>query len=327
MVSRSDGVSKADGAAVATAVANNDATALRALLAKGIPCDHKEKFALQVQMANGQQGRTPEAEATLLHIACMNVAFDCVRCLLDANADATARIDYGVFYATPLDCCFVFQRQLQRGYALDVASMLISAKANPTLCGREPDGCTELILACQEGDHVTARFLLDHRADPSVAKLNGSGPLFKAAQNGHADICRLLINAHAEIDAKFQSGCTPLGAAAGAGHSDCMRVLLSANADPSLVASLNPPLQMPPAARNMIAQTCVSPPTLALPPGARVAISGIVAKPELNGQRGTVLEFDVTKGRCATTSRSERQSILEVAASRSHAFLLCSGTR
>ena len=40
-------------------------------------------------------------------------------------------------------------------------------------------------------------------------------------------------------------------------------------------------------------------PAPALSPGARVRVHGIVAKPELNGQRGVVTGFDASSGRCS----------------------------
>ena len=74
---------------------------------------------------------------------------------------------------------------------LDIASMLIAGGADVNRFGRDPDGCTPLTMAGQEGEEMIARFLLERRADPSLGKDNGSTPLFKAL---HAHIKKELLD-------------------------------------------------------------------------------------------------------------------------------------
>jgi ankyrin repeat protein len=162
------------------------------------------------------------------------------------------------------------------------------------------------MLACQDGKLSLARFLLDHGADPDAGKHNGSTPLFKAAQAGHPEVVRLLLNAKAALDAPFASGCTAIGAAAGAGHEHCVKLLIFARADAEVVAHSDgkTPADIAragghPAIASLLAKPLVEPPAPVLLPGTRVSVHGIVAKPELNEQIATVLEFDGHSGRYA----------------------------
>ena len=310
-----------DNENAARAAATSDETTLRALLQRGVSANAKVRFSMQTVM-NGVPARTPAAHLPLLLIAAQNGATPCVSVLLEARADPAVDVKIAVM-GTALDCCFGFQRSLNRPshcpYALDCAHLIIKARVNPSEYGRTPDGCTELMLACQDGQVTVARFLLDHGADPNLGKHNGSTALFKAAQEGNTDICRMLIHAHAHIDARFCSGATPLGAAACGGHVAVARLLLSMDADATVVASdgMNPAdmarCNGHAALAMILAKPLVEPPPNPLASGARVTVHGLQSKPELNGERAIVLEFDKTTGRYTTMLLSGKEVALKPA--------------
>lgn len=295
---------KALRAAVLAAATNDDST-LRSVLQSGVSPNANGRFTMRFQM-NGMAAGTPEANLPLLMIAAQSGARDCVKLLLESHADPAVKVNYQDI-GTPLDSCFGFCRSVGRPYYdLDCAHLIIEAKVNPSDCGRTPDGCTELMIACQDGNLAAARFLLDHNANPNLGKHNGSTALFKASQNGHIDACRMLIQAGAHIDARFSSGATPLGAAASSGYEAIVRLLLSMDADSTVVAKDGmTPTDM---ARHkehraivaLLAEPLVDPPPRKLVPGARVTLQGLQSKPELNGQPAIILEFDRTKGRYST---------------------------
>ena len=156
-----------DNENAARAAATGDETTLRALLQRGVSANAKVLFSMQTVM-NGVPARTPAAHLPLLLIAAQNGATPCVSVLLEARADPAVDVKIEAM-GTALDCCFGFQRGLNRPshcpYALDCAHLIIKARVNPSENGRTPDGCTELMLACQDGQLTVARFLLDHGAD------------------------------------------------------------------------------------------------------------------------------------------------------------------
>ena len=61
----------------------------------------------------------------------------------------------------------------------DCASLLIAARADIDQDLRQPDGCTQLMIYCESGEVMNARWALEHGASPNAAKRNGSTPLFK----------------------------------------------------------------------------------------------------------------------------------------------------
>ena len=314
-------VRMSDNENAARAAATGDETTLRALLQRGVSANAKVLFSMQTVM-NGVPARTPAAHLPLLLIAAQNGATPCVSVLLEARADPAVDVKIEAM-GTALDCCFGFQRGLNRpshcSYALDCAHLIIKARVNPSEYGRTPDGCTELMLACQDGQLTVARFLLDHGADPNLGKHNGSTALFKAAQEGYTDICRMLIHAHAHIDARFCSGATPLGVAACRGHVAVARLLLSMDADATVVATdgMNPADMAKcnghAALAMILTKPLVEPPPNPLASGERVTVQGLQSKPELNGARAIVLEFDKTTGRYATMLLSGKEVALKPA--------------
>ena len=300
-------VSGKDTAAAAGAAATNDAVALRALLQRVSP-DARYDFQMQLQI-DGQHAATPMAKLPLLLIAIQSGATDCVALLLESRADPGVRVEHTgshAFTTTAFDSCFSFSRTTRRPFNLDAAHLIIEARVDPNKYGRTADGCTELMVACQDGQYANARFLLDHNADANLGKQNGSTPLFKAAQEGHLDICRLLVHARANVDAPFCSGCTPLGSACVGGHEAVARLLLSVGADARVVASdgLTPGDMARSNGHGGVVRLLAAPlfdaPQPLLLPGTRVTVRGLQAKPQLNGASATILEFDRTSGRYAT---------------------------
>lgn len=302
-------VSDTDTADAARAAANDDEVALRALLQRVSP-DARWDFQVRLQI-DGQHAATPLAKLPLLLIAIQSGATDCVALLLESRADPSVKVENPGMSTTAFDSCFAFPRATRRPWNLDAAHLIIEARVDPNKFGRAPDGCTELMMACQEGEYANARFLLDHKADANLGKTNGSTALFKAAQNGHLEICRLLVHARANVDAPFCSGCTPLGAACVAGHEAIARLLLSVGANARVVASDGlTPSDMARTNGHRGVVSLLAAPLIDTPqgqplllPGTRVTVCGLQAKPELNGASATILEFDRTSGRYATAFR------------------------
>jgi len=311
--------SRADEQAASLAAAANDETVLTSKLQGGVSPNALAPFQMRFQYM-GQNAGTPQSTLPLLMIATQSGSLQCVKLLLDAHADPNSKVNYPMLgETTALDQCFAFQRSIARPSFLDAAHLLIEARADINALKRDPDGCTELMTACQDGEMAEARFLLDHGADHALCKTNGATALFKAAQNGHVDACRILICAHATVDARFSSGATPLGVAAAGGHEAIVRLLLSAGADATVVACDDmTPSDMAGqgghrATVALLAKPLVDAPSAVLAPGTRVTLLGLQAKPELNGQLATVLEFDRTTGRYSTALHSGKDIALKPA--------------
>ena len=296
------------------ALANDEVGTLRNMLEAGLSVNQKEDC--QIAMASGvPTAQSGSLSLPLIHIACQFTAMGCVALLIERRADAMSSVTIGPgMQIYPLD--FSIGRMRRGHAAYDLAALLIRSQADPNVCGREPDGCTTLMLAAQDGMTGLVRFLLDHKADPNLGKRNGAAALFKASQNGHANVARMLVCAKADVEKQFQSGCTPIGAAAGQGNTECLKVLLAAGANPNVKALDGmSPLDMARSERHqdcmsILTQPWASPPQPAHLPGACVRVHGIQARPELNDQIGRVLEFDGQKGRYAVQLvRGERAAL------------------
>ena len=68
----------------------------------------------------------------------------------------------------------------------------------------------QAVLACDAGEVLIARLLIEARANVNATKTNGSTPLFKAACDGHTACARLLADARANLDLQFHTGATAL---------------------------------------------------------------------------------------------------------------------
>jgi len=96
-----------------------------------------------------------------------------------------------------------------------------------------PDGFTGLGLACFFRHIDTARLLLDHGADPSLASTNALhlAPLHSAVAADSLELVDLLLTRGAEPNPSEASGATPLHSAAGHGNRAVIERLLAAGAD------------------------------------------------------------------------------------------------
>ena len=193
------------------AIHDGDADKLAELLASGLDpnATSRQRFA-QIHRDGIANVSNVGIQVPLLVLVSQFNQPKCARVLLEARADPRSKTSKEPAGQTSeaLQACFEVQRQMNQPPAFDIAADLISFGADPNVVGRLADGCTMLMLACEIGDDLTTRFLLDHHADPNLGKTNGSTPLFKAAQHGHVKCLRLLIAARAHLEAEFQSGCT-----------------------------------------------------------------------------------------------------------------------
>ncbi|PON46106.1 N-terminal acetyltransferase A, auxiliary subunit [Parasponia andersonii] len=96
----------------------------------------------------------------------------------------------------------------------------------------DEDGETPLIHAARQGHTVTAKFLLEHGADPSIASNLGATALHHAAGIGDIELLRHLISKGVDVNSQSDAG-TPLIWAAGHGQEEALKVLLERHANPN----------------------------------------------------------------------------------------------
>lgn len=70
--------------------------------------------------------------------------------------------------------------------------------------------CSPLLMACQEGNETTVRYLLDAGADIDTLDKDKCSPLYLACQNGHDNIAQLLLKKGAAINKCNKDGTSPL---------------------------------------------------------------------------------------------------------------------
>uniref|UniRef100_A0ACD5T9C6 Uncharacterized protein n=1 Tax=Avena sativa TaxID=4498 RepID=A0ACD5T9C6_AVESA len=88
-----------------------------------------------------------------------------------------------------------------------------------------------LTMFSKDVTHVaTAKYLLDHGANPDNASYDGFSPLHYAAGSGHCDMVELLLAKGAYVDPIGPNG-SPLHTAANKGQDGTMKILLDHNAD------------------------------------------------------------------------------------------------
>jgi hypothetical protein len=93
-------------------------------------------------------------------------------------------------------------------------------------------GCTPLAAAANNGQAETARFLLEHGADPNIRDTKGMAPIMHAITAGNAAVVEALLAHGADPDAWHEGGVTPLMLAAGQGDLAIFKTLLAHGADP-----------------------------------------------------------------------------------------------
>ncbi|KAG0516427.1 hypothetical protein BDA96_09G002200 [Sorghum bicolor] len=113
----------------------------------------------------------------------------------------------------------------------DVCEFLIGELGLP-VDPKDDDGETPLIHATRQGHLDTAKYLLDHGADPSVATNLGATALHHAAGIGNTELMKLLLSKGVDVESESDAG-TPLVWAAGHGNPDAVKLLLQHNAKPN----------------------------------------------------------------------------------------------
>ena len=86
-----------------------------------------------------------------------------------------------------------------------------------------------LMMAARDGDHATAKSLLENGVDANQTTPDTLSPLFVAASNGHEDMVHVLLTGGADVNMPVtEVGVTPLYIACDQGHAGVVRTLISA---------------------------------------------------------------------------------------------------
>ena len=198
---------------------------------------------------------------TAVHAAAATDAVPCLRLLLDAGADATARNAQGfaplalaasrsasraaVVLALELEA-----RGLVAAGALDApgggyaplhwacvndlpdAAATLAARGADAGARSHPDGETPLVKACRYGHGACALALLEHAPglDLDAAGADGATALIHAARFGCCESVDALVGRGADVRAADGDGRTALGYATRGGHLRCAHALAMAGA-------------------------------------------------------------------------------------------------
>ena len=201
------GVAADLGQQLVNAAADQDKTAIRALLRQG---------------ANVNATRADGATA-LLWAAHWN-DLETVDLLLHAGAKVNVADDHGV---TPL-------AQAAENGSFPMIERLLKAGADPNAA--EISGRTPLMIAAHTGDVQVVKTLLAHGANVNAATSETrSTALMWAVADRNQDIAKVLIDAHADAHASTAKGFTSLLYAARNGDIEMAKILMSAG------VSLNEP--------------------------------------------------------------------------------------
>ena len=185
------------------AVAGQDATAVRALLA--------EQVDVNATQPDG---------ATAIHWAAHRDDLATAGLLIGAGADVNVANVHGV---TPLSLAC-------SNANADMVTLLLDAGADPNAA--RVTGETPLMRAANTGSLQVVRALLAAGADVRVADpVTHQTALMWAASRRHADVAQALVAHGAEVGARSRDGFMPLLFAAREGTVDTARVLLAAGAD------------------------------------------------------------------------------------------------
>lgn len=121
---------------------------------------------------------------------------------------------------------------------VELANMLLHAGANVKVTTRV-GGYTPLLLASTDGDASMIDALVNARADPNDATMNGTTALMLAAASGRGDAVKLLIDHGAKVNARENAkGETALTFAAAYGRADVIRVLAAHAADTTVTTKV-----------------------------------------------------------------------------------------
>ncbi|KAJ1413877.1 Tetratricopeptide-like helical domain superfamily [Sesbania bispinosa] len=97
---------------------------------------------------------------------------------------------------------------------------------------KDDDGETALIHAARQGHTATAKFLIDHGADPTIASNLGATALHHSAGIGDNELLKYLLSRGVNPDLESDAG-TPLVWAAGHAQQAAVSVLLEHGANPN----------------------------------------------------------------------------------------------
>lgn len=189
------------------AVLNNNAPAVKRLLAAGASPDTRNSQGSQALVVAANRGFTPAAVA-----------------LLDGHAQVNAISKSGM---TPL------LEAAETGHA-DTVKILLERGADPNLAetgqsiGR---GTTPLKAAVMNGDVIAIRYLLDGGAKVNAQRDDLGTALHWAVEEGHTEAADLLLSRGADVDARNWYGMTPLMNAASSGHADVVKLLIARGAN------------------------------------------------------------------------------------------------
>jgi len=202
---------------IVTAAQQDDAAAVRALIAKSVKVDQ------------------PAADgSTALLWAVYNANLDLTRALLAAGASADTANKYGV---TPL---------LQASRTGDARIMAALLKAGASATRAHPDGETPLMATARTGNIDAVRLLIEAGATVNAAdSYQGETALMWAAAEGHAAVVELLLKSGADANHAARvtavedrknsdhptGGFTALMFAARNGHEPVVRALAAGGAD------------------------------------------------------------------------------------------------
>ena len=165
-------------------------------------------------------------ETGCVHATCRARAVDCLRLLLDAEANPNLQLEDGA--ASPLLVA------VSSG-AISCVNLLLARGASPTLAAA--DGATPLYAAILLAPEATppaaiVQLLLEKKAQPDVPARSGAVPLHVACLRGDDESTALLIDANCILNvADRLSGATPLIVACGRNQTRCVELLLAARAD------------------------------------------------------------------------------------------------
>ncbi|XP_060083693.1 ankyrin repeat and SOCS box protein 3-like [Ylistrum balloti] len=179
--------------------------------------------------------RTFEDETALI-LAARGGHFECVRTLLDCDADPTAETKEGY---TPL-------WEAISAESFECVRLLMRKGAVVQINYQNYTGFTPLHAAAERGYTHILDYLVKHGARLDMCADVDITPIFLASQFGHKDCLQILLQTAREkgqmdlVNKTTHDHATPLLIASQEGHEDCIRLLLSYGADPNIpVKDLN----------------------------------------------------------------------------------------
>ncbi|XVF72972.1 hypothetical protein PTKIN_Ptkin12aG0163700 [Pterospermum kingtungense] len=106
---------------------------------------------------------------------------------------------------------------------------------------KDEDGETSLLNAAGQGHTLTAKYLLDHGANPAILSDFGGTALHYSTGTGNIELLKYILAISVEVDVQSVAG-TPLIWAVGHAQQDAVNVLLEHHANPNAESEDNTPL-------------------------------------------------------------------------------------